>query len=229
MARKRYLEELNELRSDFLHMLKEARLVFLSSFESLKHQDQKRAKKLIESKSQFVKWEAVTEQKCFRLVSLQSPVAGDLRLILGILKSSTDIKRIANTAHRVAKIASNYKLESEAIKEISKMSSILTRMFDVTIYSFENINGSNKTGLKQLQNILIKEDDNVDKLFKAAVERYVIMLKELDSEKPDSEILAKQFADLLILSRHMERLGDHINNIAEKVIYIETGKHVSIY
>ena len=224
MARKRYVKDLEDLRINFLLMLKEARLIFLSSFEALKHQDQKQARRLIDTKRLFVKWEEETEIKCFRLVSLQSPVAGDLRLILGILKSATDIKRIANTAQRIAKIASNYKLEKEAIKEISKMSKILIRMFDITISSFENINGTDKQDLKQLQDVLIKEDNDVDNLFKAAVERYVIMLKEIDSQK-----LAKQFADLLILSRHMERLGDHINNIAEKIIYIETGNHVSIY
>ena len=105
------------------------------------------------------------------------------------------------------------------------MGTLLDSMLDQVIDVFISQDKLNGESSKELQRILIQEDDAVDTMFKGIMKKLIKKIKkEVDSKKQ-----AKQIADGLILIRHMERIGDHICNIAERLIYIDTGEKIPIY
>jgi phosphate uptake regulator len=77
---------------------------------------------------------------------------------------------------------------------------------------------------RSFQNNLIESDDYIDDLFKELLSQVIKKMEvEIDSKKQ-----AKLITETLLVVRHMERIGDHLCNIAEKIIYIETGEQLFI-
>jgi len=231
--RKEYIESLSALNKSFLDMLKESRVALQNAIQSLKD------KKLVENynfknlNKKFQLWEEETEKKIFRLIALQGPVSSDLRLMLGILKSTNDVKRVVNTSQRIAKVIKRYSTHENisfnpdvvVLETFNEMGIILLKMLDEIITVFETGEKLSHERAIEIQQRLIREDDDVDSLFKDTIKKLIKIIQEqIDSKKQ-----AKLIADSLLMARHMERIGDHLCNIAERILYIETGDYFHIY
>ena len=173
-------------------------------------------------------YERDTEGQIFQIIAQQSPNSRDLRLLLGILKSLNDLHRITKTINRISRVFNNYfsstdLLDLNLFTNFDEMGKRLISMLDqiIDLYSATKVTPE-KAELFQQE--LTQADDYIDSLFKDIYNHLITKIQiELDSKKQ-----AKILTEILIVIRHMERLGDHLCNIAEKILYIETGDHFII-
>lgn len=156
--------------------------------------------------------ERAIEDRCMRLLLHRQPVAGDLRTISAALKMITDMERIGDQAEDIAEILPF--LEYQEVKEIRLFDEMAHETMDMVTKSVDAFVKKDIT----LAEKVLAQDDIVDSYFlriKSAIIRLII------ENKGNGESVA----DLLMVAKYFERIGDHATNIAEWVIYSVTGKH----
>jgi phosphate transport system protein len=154
------------------------------------------------------------DQRCFTLLALHQPMASDLRTIVAAVKINTDLERVGDLAVNIAEATSRY-LSHPPVKpliDIPQMANIAQAMLRDAIESFV----SRDTTLAQT---VLDRDDNLDGL-KTQVFRELLtyMLQDPRTVEPS--------LDLVLISRHLERIGDHATNIAEDVIFLVSARDV---
>lgn len=151
---------------------------------------------------------------CFRLLACQSPVATDLRLILAIIKMNVDLERmgdlVCNNSYGIREYLEG--APNITVSEIKHMATTVTRMIRSGFDAFMD---------KDLEkaNALLKLDDAVDEFRNRISKQLVASLAEPMVDR--SSAMA-----LLNVVRNLERLADHVTNIAEEVIFYLTGSDV---
>ena len=159
--------------------------------------------------------ERTIENLCLKLLLTQQPVATDMRMISSALKMITDMERIGDFAADIAEIVTKGGRTGTGyhIELIDRMGRAVIRMVDEAVLSFTNSD-------LELAKKVCKSDDEVDNLFNGA--KNVL----LDCIRND-EKLAERALDLMLVSKYLERIGDHATTIAEWVIFSITGVHVN--
>jgi phosphate transport system protein len=154
------------------------------------------------------------DNRCFRLLALHQPMATDLRAIVAAVKINTDLERVGDLAVNVAEAGTRYITHPPVKKliDIPTMGDIAQSMLRDALDAFVR----RDTKLAQL---VLNEDDRLDAL-KTQVFRDLLthMLKDQGTVEPS--------IDLILVSRHLERIGDHATNIAEDVIFMVTSLDV---
>lgn len=225
--RKEYSESLNQIEELFINKLKETRDVLSKALDNTQVEDYD-FKTFNKSMQNF---EAEAESQIFKIISLQAPISKDLRLLLSTLKSTADLRRIGKTIQRISKVSKKYfvsdkiEIDPEIMNSFTEMGTRLLTMFDriLEIYSSTESKLTHDKAV-EFQKQFSQEDDNVDSLFKETLAKLVSNIQsEIDSKKK-----AKLTTETLLMIRHMERIGDHLCNIAERILYVETGSHFHI-
>src|SRR5438105_6867693 len=152
--------------------------------------------------------------RAFTLLALHQPMAADLRTIVAAVKINTDLERVGDLAVNIAEAARRYALHSPVKKliDIPRMASIAQTMLRDALDAFV------RRDLELAQSVL-NEDDRLDAL-KTQIFRELLtyMLQDPSTIEPALE--------LILVSRHLERIGDHATNIAEDVIFIVSARDV---
>ena len=148
------------------------------------------------------------DNRCFTLLALYQPMAVDLRAIVAAVKINTDLERVGDLAVNIAE-ASNRYIRHAPVKQlidIPQMSAIAQAMLRDALDSYVRRD-------TDLAHRVLNEDDRLDSL-KTQVFRDLLtyMLENLSTVEPS--------LDLILVSRHLERIGDHATNIAEDVIFM---------
>lgn len=216
MTRNYFDKELQELQVSLLKMSSMTEEILDNSIKALKTQDAMLAQKVIDDDSEIDEMEYIVEDKCIKLIALQSPLAKDLRLIATALKIITDLERIADYAVDIAKIT--LKLQHEKyIKElidIPRMGEIAARMVKGAINAYVNLDTEEAREVAKL-------DDEVDGLYKQIFRELLFIMME----DPKTIHQATYF---LLISRYLERICDHVTNICERIIHTVTSEHVNL-
>ena len=183
-----------------------------SAVKALMNGDISLAKTVIATEVEIDQKEKDIESLCLKLLLQQHPVAKDLRLISAALKMITDMERIGDQEADIAEIVSYIDL-SESINKvhISEMAQATIKMVVDSIDAFVRRD-------KKLAEDVIKYDDVVDELF----DKIKTDVISLITKNPDN---GEQFVDSIMISKYLERIGDHATNIAEWVVYSITGEH----
>jgi phosphate transport system protein len=149
-----------------------------------------------------------------RLLALHQPVAVDLRAVVSAIKINTDLERVGDLAINIAEAVSRY-LQHPSISplvEIPRMATIAQGMLRDALDAFVRRDVA-------LAQAVLDRDDDLDALktqaFRALVD---LMLRDPATIEPG--------LDLLLVSRHLERIGDHATNIAEDVIFMVSARDV---
>jgi len=152
--------------------------------------------------------------RCFTLLALHQPIAIDLRAIVAAVKINTDRERVGDLAINIAEAARRYSQHPPVKKliDIPRMAAIAQAMLRDSLDAFVR----QDTTLAQH---VLDEDDKLDEL-KTQIFRELLtyMLQDPTTIEPA--------LDLVLVSRHLERIGDHATNIAEDVIFIVSAKDV---
>ncbi len=178
---------------------------------SLKEQETGLADKVIEMNREIDEFGDVVEDKCTRTMTIKvSP--GQLRMLKGTLKMIIDLKSISSLAVEIAFItkATAGSPHIKPLVDIPRMSDILQEMLDGSIEALE------KQDI-ELAKDTASRDEEIDALFDQ-VRRELITYMIEDPKK------IANASHLTFASRYLERMGDHINNLCERVVYMVTGE-----
>jgi phosphate transport system protein len=154
------------------------------------------------------------DESCLELLARQSPLAADLRLVIAILKISTDLERMGDQAVNIAYNTRDY-LEGESIADpgdIPRMASLVRAMVRDSLDAFVRQD-------RELAQAVLIQDDTVDELKDKVFEELIHYM----SAHPNN---VERALDLILIARNLERLGDHATNIAEDVIFAVTGDDI---
>ena len=153
------------------------------------------------------------ERLCLTLLLQQQPVARDLRQISSALKMITDMERIGDQASDIAEIVVSAQLsEATDFPKIVEMSVEVTHMVENSIKAFVDKN-------LELAGNVEARDDVVDMMFDSVKNQLIDYIGENQGQAAHKAI------DLVMISKYLERIGDHATNIAEWVTFSITGVH----
>lgn len=211
--RNRFDRQLQLLDEQLIHMGKLCEVAIANATRALQECNVEQAKAVMEADEEIDQMEKDIERLCLKLLLQQQPVARDLRRISAALKMITDMERIGDQTSDIAEIViSSDHLKGTDIEEIGKMASAVSKMVrdSVTAYVSKNL---------ELAKNVIAEDDAVDLYFENVKESMIQYIKE---EKGHH---GKAIFDLIMVTKYLERIGDHATNIAEWVEFSITGVH----
>ena len=216
MVREAYHKDLHKLREDIISMGNLVGRTIGDAVLSLKNRDVKMAQKGIDTDNDIDALDHSIEENCMRLLALQQPMARDLRLIISVLKMSIDLERMGDLALEIAvitKMTANVPPVKPLI-DIPRMAEICQKMLADTMIAFENKD-------IELAKAVAKRDDEIDMLFDQ-IRRELISYMIEDPKK----ITGAQH--LTFVARYLERIGDHITNLCENVVFMVTGERVEL-
>ena len=213
--RNRFEQQLFELNREIIEMGALCEEAIEAAAKALIDGDVILAETVKENGSAIDQMERDIESRCMKLLLHQQPVAKDLRLISAALKIITDMERIGDQAEDIAEIVAFLNGHNmDGMKLITEMAGETTRMVTSSVDAFV------KKDVELARNVIAR-DDIVDTYF-SKVKRGIITWI---AENPEDGEFA---LDLLMISKHFERIGDHATNIAEWVIYSVTGIHKEV-
>jgi phosphate transport system protein len=159
--------------------------------------------------------EVAIDEECSRILATRAPTAGDLRLIVAIIKTITDLERIGDEGEKIGNIASRLaamERPENKYREIKHMGRIVADMVHDSLDAFARMDS--QAALK-----VARRDRMVDEEYEA-IQRQCITFMMEDPRN------IRRTLDVMWIVRSMERVGDHAKNICEYVIYMVHGKDV---
>ena len=175
--------------------------------------DKEIAQEVIENDLAINNMEVRLEKKSFEMIALQQPVTTDLRMIITVMKASSDLERMGDHAVSIAKSTIRVKGETriaEIEKEISDMSDYVKKMVDNVLVAYVKTDQDDARMIAQM-------DDRVNEYYKD------IYYKTIESMKENPETVVSG-TDYLSVAQYLERIGDYVTNICEWIVYLATGK-----
>ena len=205
--RTKFDEQLHMLNQEMMHMGSMIEERIQKAIEALIGQDSALAKEIMDGDSEVDREQKKIENICFNLLMQQQPVARDLRVISAAMKMVTDMERIGDHAADISEMTvmmsdTPYVADLEDIK---KMASETVLMLIRSIEAYVE-----KDMLKA--QCVIDHDDIVDDLFHKNKQDLI----ELIQKNP---AVSEQAADMLMVAKYFERIGDHATNLAENIIF----------
>ena len=211
--RNRFDRQLKTLNDELIEMGSMIEKSIEKSLVALITQNVEKAKKVIAYDAEIDRQEREIESLCMKLLLQQQPVASDLRLISSALKMITDMERIGDQAADIAELAI-FMADKPYIKDLKHINQMGQETMVMVVSS---VDAFVEKDLQKAQQVLA-HDDIVDELFNEVKKELIEMIHK-------NKDLGEQAADLLMIAKYFERIGDHATNIAEWVIYSITGKH----
>lgn len=154
------------------------------------------------------------DEQCVNLIALHQPVAQDLRFIMGIAKTNCDLERLADQAVNICQKADRLLGEPslEPYPVIPQMVVIAKEMLKDSLHSFVT------SDVPKARAVLTR-DDELDALNVKVTDELVDMMKK------DPSSISRALT-IMLISRNLERIGDHATNIAENTIFVVQGRDV---
>jgi phosphate transport system protein len=207
-------EELDQLKTRLLAMGGLAEDRVRAAVEGLVSRDSSGIDRVIAGDAPINQLHIEIDNRCFTLLALHQPMAVDLRAIVSAVKINTDLERVGDLAVNIAEAARRY-LRHPPVKQlidIPRMATIAQTMLHDALDAFV------RRDVPRARAVL-HEDDALDAL-KTQVFRELLtyMLQDPSTIEPA--------LDLILISRHLERIGDHATNVAEDVIFMVSARDV---
>lgn len=212
--REKFERQLNQLKAELVHMGSMVEQSIEMAISALIAQDKIKAGKTIVYSEEISKQQRDVENLCMKLLLSQQPVARDLRTVSSALKMVTDMDRIGVQAAEIAEI-STYMSDTEYIKKLDHLSKMAKETTVMVIKALEAFVDNDQA----LAEEVVASDDTIDDLFLTVKTELITLINE-DAKN------GEQAADLLMVAKYFERIGDHAVNIAGWVIFSITGKQI---
>lgn len=214
-----YNDELEALRKQVMAMGGLVEKQLQDAIKTLRTMDEVKARQIIENDSLVNSLEVKIDEECTNVLAKRQPAAGDLRLIIAIIKTVTDLERIGDEAEKIAKMTLDI-VENESLiiphkkhlKGIKVMGKHVIDMLRKALDAFARMDADAAMDIAQL-------DLEVD-------EQYVALSRQLITYMMEDPRNISAIQDVTWAARALERVGDHANNIAEYIIYMVKGKDV---
>jgi phosphate transport system protein len=203
-----FQEELETLQARLLEMGGLAEERVHAAVEGLVSRDTTVIERVLRGDEPINELHIEVDNRCFTLLALFQPMATDLRAIVAAVKINTDLERVGDLAVNIAEAAQRYTNHPpvKQLIDIPLMGRVAQTMLRDALDAFVR----RDTGLAQQ---VLNEDDRLDTL-KTQV------FRELLARMLEDRATVEPALDLILVSRHLERIGDHATNIAEDVIFM---------
>jgi len=155
------------------------------------------------------------DEECSRILATRAPAAGDLRLIVAIIKTITDLERIGDEAEKIGFLASKLAgmdRPADSYRELKNLGSHVSHMLRDAMNAFARLDVAEALDV-------VKEDELVDEEYDAITRQCITFMME----DPRS---IKRVMNVTWAARSLERIGDHAKNICEYVIYMVEGRDI---
>ena len=209
---KHFRKELETIKKRILTLGSMVEELVHDSVQAVDRVDADLANEIIKKDSEIDETEVDIEEECLKVLALHQPVAVDLRFIIAVIKINNELERIGdqavNIAQRVQVIAKRPK--PPFWFDYSEMGEKAQKMLRMSLDALVNMD----VGLAYR---VITMDDEVDQIKSDAYDK----IKQAIQDLPER---VGYYINLLLISRHLERLADHATNIAEEVIYLVEGE-----
>lgn len=215
-TRKHFSEDLQDLYQELLKMGTLVEETIRKAISALKTQNSALAAEVLDDDDAVNCFEKDIQDRCIILLATEQPVASDLRSIVTAIKVATQLERIGDHAVHVAKSAI-LMADQRYLKPLID----IPRMGEICISMIHEILSALVENDPEQARAIAARDDEVDEL------NDQISRKMFNSMLKDPQVL-NQGLELIFVSRFMERMGDHVTNIAELVVYNATGNHVEL-
>ena len=207
--------ELEAITAGLIRMISQVREMLLMAGKALIEADPALATRVAELDEPVDELELALEKECLTLIARHQPVAKDLRFLAAVLKSLTDLERIGDQSVHVADAAARLAQEPPL-----KRYTDLTRMVQALGTMLERLSAAFVERSAEAARAILEMDDEVDDLYRQ-------VQRELLTYMIEDPRTIRKATELLVVARALERIGDHVENVAERVIYLATGERVS--
>jgi len=217
---KQFDAELESVRSRVLHMGGLVEQQITRAMEALISGDMELMEKVIADDHRVNALEVDLDESCSHIIARRQPAAGDLRLLITVIKTITDLERIGDEAEKIARMA---KLIHGAGRlnmprmDLSNVADRALAMLRQSLDAFARLDVSEAMAV-------VRQDSAVDDQFRAIMRQLITFMME------DPRTITRSL-EILFIAKAIERIGDHSKNMAEYVIYMAKGRdvrHVSI-
>jgi phosphate transport system protein len=164
--------------------------------------------------------EVAIDEDCSRVLATRAPTASDLRLIVAVIKTITDLERIGDETEKLGHAAARLSASdrsADGYRELKHIGDLVTRMVHGALDAFARLDTEAALSIARRDRVIDEEYE--------AIQRQCITFMMEDPRA------IRRTLDVLSLARALERVGDHAKNICEYVVYMVLGKdirHLSI-
>jgi phosphate transport system protein len=211
----RYNEDLERLRSSVMEMGGLVERQLIEAVGGITEPDSRVMIRVAQEELRVNQLERSIDEDCSRILATRGPTASDLRLIIAILKTITDLERIGDEGEKIAAISVRLGMRerpNNRYRELRNLGELVIRMVHDTLDAFARLD----TGLA-LE--VVRRDRTVDEEYESIHRQSITFMLE----DPRS---IRRTLDIMWVVRALERIGDHAKNICEYVVYLVHGKDV---
>jgi phosphate transport system protein len=213
---RRFNEDLERVRSKVLAMGGFVEQQLQKAITALTEGDSSLGESVALGDYQVNSMEVSIDEECSRILATRAPAAGDLRVIVAIIKTITDLERIGDEAEKIARMAKllsqKERLHLPRYNEIKHASDIALDMLRKSLDAFARLDLSTAAQV-------VRQDELVDEEFRAIM-RYLITFMMEDPRTISTSL------EILFVAKAIERIGDHAKNMSEYVVYMVKGRDV---
>ena len=210
--RSTFHKEIEEIRQDVLTLGKSVIEAIPRATAVLLNSDLEGADYLLQADNEIDARAIDIEEKCFQELALQSPVAGDLRLLVSMIKIAGELERSADLAVNICKASRRmygHEIDPTLRDLIAKMSEQAQQLFVSTMEAFNDNDAAKAAAI-----------DDMDSFLDGLHRRFIAEIFEIHASK---EIDLQVAVQLAMVARFYERIGDHAVNVSERTRFIVTG------
>jgi phosphate transport system protein len=217
---KQFDAELESVRSRVLQMGGLVEEQILRAVEALGSGDMEHLEKTIADDHRVNALEVGLDEACVNIIARRQPAAGDLRLLITVIKTITDLERIGDEAEKIARMAKLIHAADRAHMprvDVRHVAQHAVSMLRQSLDAFARLDVVEATQV-------VKHDSAVDDEYRAILRQLITYMME------DPRTITRAL-EILFIAKAIERIGDHAKNMAEYVIYLVKGRdvrHVSV-
>jgi phosphate transport system protein len=212
---RRFNEELEGVRSRVLHMGGVVEAQLANALRALVNKETALAREVTKADAVVNSLEVEIDEECARIVARRQPTATDLRLVIAVIKTISDLERMGDEAKRVAIMARSEMddaLDDELRADLQHMGDLVREMLRQVLDAFARTDVDTAV-------VVLKADKKVDKKYKKIIKQ---LIQRMAADPQSVAVIL----NIMWAVRSLERLGDRCQNIAEHVIYMVLGTDV---
>ncbi len=212
MARSDYTQQLQQIQDDLLLLGSMVEKAIVKSVDALKNRDLESSQAVIDEDDLIDNFQVTLEEKCVDVIALQAPMASDLRRLVTVIQVASELERVGDYAEGIAKISVRMG-EHPTLKPLID----IPRMAEMGAGMLRDGLGALTTLDVEAAERIAAMDDEVDSLYEQ-------IFRELFSFMVENPANIQGATFLIWIAHLLERIADRSTNIAERVVYLATGK-----
>ena len=212
---KRFDQELEDIRNKVMSMGGMVENQVASGIRCLVASDSELARKLIADDHEVNRMEVEIDEECVQILARRQPAAGDLRLIVAVIKTITDLERIGDQAEKLGRIQlelEQQEISSSTYVKLEHLGELVGKILHSALDAFARMNVDDAMATIELD---IRVNDEYDSL-----------MREMITHMMEDPRTIRSSLRISWCARALERIGDHAKNICEYVVFLVQGKDV---